>query len=89
MRKLISEKRHWIETPQTPENARTRWQEFRRINGALQPWVSVPRERLLEEKARVEAALRGEAILASREYSFCLYPEETLREFFAKAVPAA
>jgi hypothetical protein len=27
----------------------------------------------------MEAALRAQAILASREYAFCLYPEEPLR----------
>jgi hypothetical protein len=84
---LIEAKRHWIRTPQTPENAATRFQEFHRINAALQPWVAAERRRLLEHRQRLEAALRNESILSSREYAFCLYPEEMLRREFARLLP--
>ncbi len=78
---LIAAKRHWIETPQTPENARTRWIEFRRINRELQPWVAQERERLLLDHARISQAIQAEKVLSWREYAFCLFPEATLREF--------
>lgn len=84
---LIDAKRRWIATPQTPQNARTRCREIRRINEALQPWVSDQRRQLQQRLACVGAGLRAESVLASREYSFCLYPEETLREFLAAWLP--
>ncbi len=78
---LIAAKTRWIHTPQTPQNARTRYREIRRINGALQPWVAPLRERLLEERCRTARALKAEAVLSCREYGFCLFPEKTLRNF--------
>ena len=84
---LAAAKARWIRTPQTPENARTRFLEIRRINQALQPGVEPERHRLLEELGPLSAGLRAETILASREYSFCLYPEQTLRDFFSGLLP--
>lgn len=85
---LAATKRHWIRTPQTPDNARTRYLEIRRVNEALQPWVESERQRLLRQIRPIQAALRAEMILSNREYSFCLYPERALREFFASLLPA-
>ncbi len=84
---LAAAKRRWIRTPQTPDNARTRYLEIRRINQALQPWVEAERQRLLRQIVPLQASLRAEPILSSREYSFCLYPEATLREFFLGLLP--
>lgn len=79
---LIEAKRQWIRTPQTPENAATRFHEFHRINAALQPWVAEQRQTLLARREELAVALRSEAILAWREYPFCLFPEEMLRREF-------
>jgi hypothetical protein len=87
--RLIAGKRRWIETPQTPQNARMRWREIRRINEALQSWLTDERRRLLKCREQVASALRAEQVLGSREYSFCLYPAETLREFFAEVLGPA
>jgi len=84
---LIAAKRRWIATPPTPENARTRWREIRRINGAMQPFVSGRREELLRRRTETASALAAEAILSWREYAFCLYPEAMLRECFAGLLP--
>ncbi len=78
----IDAKDRWIATPQTPENASVRFREFHRINAALQPWVSDQRQQLLQRRDHVAAALRHESILSSREYAFCLFPEEMLRRQF-------
>jgi hypothetical protein len=86
---LIAAKRRWIATPQTPDNARTRWHEFRRINAALQPFVAGRREELLNRRHDLSAALAAEAVLSWREYAFCLYPERLLREAFASLLPNA
>ena len=82
---LVAEKRRWIETAATPENARERCYEIRRINQTLQNWLSDQRSELIASRAERSKRLRAEAILSSREYAFCLYPEENLRELMAKA----
>ncbi len=79
---LVAAKRRWIETPQTPENARQRFREIRRINAALQAWLVQERQALEARRAELAEALRAEAILGSRQYCFCLYPAEMLRQFY-------
>ena len=81
---VIAAKRAWVHTPPTSENAYRRFHEIRQLNDLLQPYVASDRRRLLEERDRMAQALRGEAVLSSREYAFCLFPEKTLREVFAR-----
>lgn len=76
---LVGMKRRWIDTEPSIENARARCRAIREVNAALQPWVSDRREHLQREREIVAGALPGEALLSSREYAFCLYPEESLR----------
>jgi hypothetical protein len=78
---LVGAKARWIGTASTPENARVRYREIRRINEALQPCVAPLRERLVEQRRQTARALAAEAILSGREYAFCLFPEKTLQEF--------
>jgi hypothetical protein len=80
---LIAEKRRWLGTPQTVENAKERCQAIRRINVALQPNLDGPRERLKAQLAEASRRLQAETILASRDYAFCLHPESALREFLS------
>ncbi|NQU23751.1 MAG: hypothetical protein HQ567_20910, partial [Candidatus Nealsonbacteria bacterium] len=84
---LISAKQRWIQTPQVPENARTRCRTIRQLNEAMQPWVQSRRQQLQQQAAKTERALHAEAILASREHGFCLVPEKTFREFAARLLP--
>ncbi len=84
---LIAAKRRWIATPPSPGNVRTRWREIRRINAALQPFVSGRRQELLRRQSETASALAAETILSWREYAFCLYPERMLRECFAALLP--
>jgi len=85
---LIAQKRQWIATEPTPENARRRFLELRRLNQALQPFVEADRRRLLDQQRQITHALRGEAVLSSREYAFCLFPEDVLRDFFESLLHA-
>jgi hypothetical protein len=80
---LIAEKRRWIATPQTAQNARERCQAIRRISAALQPWLDDRREQLTARLTETSRKLQAESVLAWREYAFCLYPESTLREFLS------
>jgi hypothetical protein len=88
MKNLIAEKRRWIETAQTRENARRRCQAIREINAALQPWLEDRRRRLLERQTETTRILRAQSILGWREYAFCLHPEPAVREFLSQ-VPAS
>jgi hypothetical protein len=72
--KIVADKRRWIEVAKTPENAGERHQAIVGANQALQPYVAPLREQLERDRQASQKEWRGEAILQSREYSFCLYP---------------
>jgi hypothetical protein len=84
---LLAAKARWIDTPQTPQNARSRCRTIRQINRRLQPFVTDERERLTALMTDTSAALRAEAVLSWREYAFCFYPGKTCRDFFAGLLP--
>jgi hypothetical protein len=73
---LIAAKRSWVDMNKTPENAHERHQGIVAANDALQPLVARQREQVERERDELQLRRRGEAILRSREYSFCLYPRE-------------
>ena len=76
---LVAEKRKWIATVPTAENARLRCHKIRGVNESLQPWIAETRSRLLGERERIAGPLRGQSMLASREHAFCLYPADELK----------
>ncbi len=88
----IAEKRRWIGTEQTPENARQRCQAIRRANEALQPAMVPLRERWSTEATRFKSHEHAKAILGSRQYGFVLFPEQALTNFLLpvleKSAPA-
>jgi hypothetical protein len=79
----VDQKRHWIATEQTLTNARERYLAIREANASLQPALQDARSALLKRQTQVTAALRADAVLGSREWSFCLHPEKELRRFLA------
>jgi hypothetical protein len=72
--KIVADKRQWVRTVKTPENAGERHRAIVAANEALQPYVAPLREQLEVDRETVQKQRRGEAILQSRAYSFCLYP---------------
>lgn len=76
---IVDNKRRWVETVQTRENARQRGDQIRSANAALQPLLADAWRQVRDERERIAQALRVKAILASREYAFCLYPAEALK----------
>lgn len=79
--RLVELKRQWIDTPQTPANARQRWRAIREANEALAPWLESERRQTTAQRERLARRLRAESVLAWREYAFCLYPGDVLRDF--------
>lgn len=63
----------------TPQNAHARHVAIVAANQALQPYVASLRAAEQAAQAAQEVQRRGQAILASREYAFCLFPESCLR----------
>ncbi|REJ94109.1 MAG: hypothetical protein DWQ35_08795 [Planctomycetota bacterium] len=88
LRRQVAEKRHWIHTEQTLENARRRCQAIRQANETMQPHLADRRARLLARRDFLLSALRNERILGSREYAFCLYSGRQLQDFLLDYLPA-
>lgn len=76
---FVANKRKWIATPKTPSNAAERHRAIVSANESLQPWVADQREALLARQQDAVQELRASTILDSREYAFCLFPENELR----------
>jgi hypothetical protein len=74
-------KARWIATPQTSDNARGRCREIRAANESLARWTQRLRSELLARREAVRRQERAAAIFSSREFAFCLFPPETLRNF--------
>lgn len=70
----------WVTEPKTPHNAATRHREIEAANLKLAARLESERK---ETERRITESLRNEqsaAMLDSREYAFCLFPEAILRE---------
>jgi hypothetical protein len=78
---LVAQKQHWIRAPFAPSHARERCRAIRSANELLQPFVASHRDEAQRRAGQLARQVRAEAILASRDYGFCLYPEKKLREF--------
>jgi hypothetical protein len=81
---IVAAKRQWLKTPKTVQNARERHVAIVRANEALQPYVAPLRDRIERERHDIQQHKRREAILRSREYSFCLYPRQHFDKLLAE-----
>ncbi|HUY92701.1 MAG TPA: hypothetical protein VMV10_28430 [Pirellulales bacterium] len=77
----MAAKRRWIETPQTPANARERCRAIRAANESLARSLEPERRRAQADRERLSRRSRAESVLSWREYAFCLYPKRTLADF--------
>ena len=75
----ISQKRRWINIPKTLENASERHEAIDQANLGMQPQIEFIREKILAAINQEEKRDRLAEVLDSREYSFCLFPEEDIR----------
>ncbi len=73
---IVATKQRWLRTPKTIQNARERHIAIVAANERLQPIVAPLRQQIELERDETRRRKRGQAILRSREYSFCLYPRE-------------
>ena len=77
--RLIEEKRAWIARDLPRGQRGERHAHIERVNLALQSQLADRSEQLSKELAETIARLRQHQPLASREFSFCLFSEATLR----------
>ena len=84
---LIEQKQTWVQTPKTAANASQRHRQIVSTNAALAVWTTPQREQLEAELSTSVRQLRANELLESREYPFCLFPREPLRDFLLDFVP--
>jgi hypothetical protein len=83
-RNLAEQKWGGIDKEVTQENYRERFVAIRRLNERLQTWVEPIRHETLHSLKSAEQAAAASSILTWREYGFCLFPGEELREFLLR-----
>jgi len=81
-RLLMDAKAAWIARA-TPTHAerRERFERLRALNDQLRPFLQDAEERLRRECGQCRDRLRVNEVIGRRDYAFCLYPEEMLRDF--------
>ncbi len=80
----IEAKRRWLATEPPRGARRERHLGIEQANAALQPFVEPLRRQLEQEREALQRALQKERLLASREFSFCLFPEGFLPPLFER-----
>lgn len=78
----IAAKSMWIETAQTHENALDRHRAIKRANEKLQTFLGARRRELEQQIAQAKRAANLLQLRNSREYAYCLFSADRLREFF-------
>jgi len=63
-------------------NRQIRYHEFRDVNRELNRHTIGARQALEGDLQELDRQLNANSVLASRDFSFCLFPESRLREFF-------
>lgn len=79
--RLSRAKMELVTRPVAPDRRRERHLEIAQLNSQLQPFVESLRKSLRIEQEHLKQRLRHEKTLGSREYSFVLFPEQSLRPF--------
>jgi len=78
---LVAEKMAAIRTAKTSTNGASRHQRIVAANEAMQPWYVARRAALEDQLQHTSNKLRANRLLESREYPFCLFPRDHLRNF--------
>jgi len=86
---LAADKHKWLAMAPPSGQGFKRHQGITGANQAMQPYVKELRQQLLREQKQTASALRRRKLLASREFSFCLFPARKLRSAFRAMLPGA
>jgi hypothetical protein len=78
----LAQRQEWVlRQPDTPAGRRQRFRALRGLNDVLRAPLAAAERQAEEDLVRMTKQLRANAVLQRRDYSFCLYPEATLRPF--------
>ncbi len=81
---LVAAKARWIAAEPTKTGERRDWfRQLQEVTRAMRPAVAKELHEAEQSIEQIRAELNANAILANREYAWLLFPEETLRSFFA------
>ncbi len=83
LQRLLEQKHHWISQAPSPQ----RHQILMQLNQQLMPWVADVEQELQARWVELQQRWEVQEVLTWREYPFCVFPEEKLRDFFL-AFPA-
>ncbi len=86
----VEQKKRWVQTVKTKSNAAHRHAQIVAANEGLQPWLQTRRQQLEQELSATIAQTHTNRLLESREYPFCLFPPNLLRNFlldFSRTMP--
>jgi len=76
-----AQKNSWVQTPKTRDNAAERHRQIVTANRALQKWLISRRAELDDQLATTARQIMATRVLESREYPFCLFPQDSIRKF--------
>ena len=88
--KWVDQKRKWVQTKKTSTNAAERHAQIHAANETLQVFLLPQRQQIEGLLAATIAQTRTNQLLESREYPFCLFPRDYLRDFlldFSREMP--
>jgi hypothetical protein len=79
---LVAQKRRWLDASTASHAQRTdRYRHLRAVNEQMQPLVRSQLEEVERRRAAAEQDWAIDKLRSSREYAFCLFPEDMLRGF--------
>jgi hypothetical protein len=76
------------EMPESREERRERFANYRALNASLRKYLGRLPEQIRQQHESQAKEVTSHALLDSREFAFCLHPQETLEELFASALEA-
>jgi hypothetical protein len=83
---VLRERQEWVQQqPDSRAGHRLRFQTIRKLNEGLRASLGDRMRQMDLELEQMDRELAANALLQRRDYSFCLYPEETLRSFVTAA----
>jgi hypothetical protein len=87
VRALVARKAEWIErTPDTSAGRKERFRVLQELTDQLRGRLAEQEQREQERLQTIDQELQARALLHSREYAFCLFPEARLRPFVTQVL---
>ena len=86
---LTARKRTLMQHRTTSDEVGTRHAKLQQLNTQMQALLRSRRDALWQQREQIERGLQAKEILGARDFSFCLYPESTLRPWLLGAVAEA